>query len=112
MKMVLTQKIVLQDLRIDQRPREDGKGGWTWEPNPQRTPYYVSDAHQKAPIGFAVKVGATKKTYIIQRRVPGTAAQGARNVIVKEKVGNVSDFPSVNRRAILTTFRRPILTRG
>ncbi len=52
-------------------------------------------------MGFGVKVSLTKKTYVIQRRV----SSGARDVkegkkpssVLKVKVGNVSDFPSIDQ---------------
>ncbi len=52
-------------------------------------------------MGFGVKVSLTKKTYVIQRRV----SSGSRDVkegkkpssVLKVKVGNVSDFPSIDQ---------------
>lgn len=45
------------------------------------------DSHRDAPVGFGVKVGGTKKTYVLQRRVGGA--------VVKAKVGAVADFANI-----------------
>ncbi|MBZ0223266.1 MAG: tyrosine-type recombinase/integrase [Dokdonella sp.] len=86
MRMELSQTVVLHKLDIAHRPVED-RGRIVFEDNPARTPYIVFDAHRDAPVGFGVKVGGTKKTYILQRRVGGA--------VVKAKVGDVADFANI-----------------
>ena len=107
MKLLLNQSLVLTKLSIEKRPVLTN-GKVTFEDNPSRTAYIVYDDTQAAPIGFGVKIGATKKTYIIQRRV--------NEKVIKTKVGNVSDFPSIDKarekarglaEAILNTSRNP-----
>ena len=39
-----------------------------FEDNPSGTPYIVFDATQGSPVGFGLKVAATKKTYVVQRK--------------------------------------------
>lgn len=90
MKISLTQTLVLHKLTIDQKPQADAKGRIVYVANPDRTPYFVFDAHRDAPVGFGVKVSATKKTYLVQRRVGPTR-------VVKAKLGNVGDYPSIER---------------
>jgi hypothetical protein len=68
--MELSQTVVLHKLDIAHRPVED-RGRIVFEDNPARTPYIVFDNHRDAPVGFGVKVGGTKKTYVLQRRVGG-----------------------------------------
>lgn len=88
MRIELSQTLVLHKLTIDNKPAEGPLGRIVYVPNPQRTPYIVFDAHRDAPVGFGVKVGATKKVYLVQRR--------AGAVVVKAKLGNVADFPSIS----------------
>lgn len=90
MKISLTQTLVLHKLTIDHRPELDAKGRIVYIPNLNRTPYFVFDAHRDAPVGFGVKVSATKKTYLVQRRVGPTR-------VVKAKLGNVGDYPSIEK---------------
>ena len=86
MKVELNQNLVLK-LAFSEKPTEitNGKISRT-EPN--ETAYIITDSHREAPIGFGVKVGKLKKTYIVQRRVDGK--------LIKSKVGNVSDFPTID----------------
>lgn len=83
MKTALNQNLVFKSLSIDVKPVLEG-GKLIFQPNPTGAPYIVFDSHRDAPVGFGVKVAATKKTYIIQRKVQGK--------VIKAKVGNVSDF--------------------
>jgi hypothetical protein len=46
--------------------------------------YIVFDTHPKAPKGFALKVSAKSKSYLIQKRV------GAR--VIKTKIGDIKEF--------------------
>ena len=87
MKTQLNQDLVLK-LTLEKKPVREVRGKLEFEPNPSLKPYIVTDSHQKAPVGFAVKVGATKKTYLIQRR------HGAK--VLQVKVGNVSDFLTID----------------
>lgn len=48
----------------------------------------MTDSHRNAPVGFGVKIGATKKTYLIQHRL------GSK--VLQVKVGNVSDFVTID----------------
>jgi integrase len=101
MKMTLSQALVLNRLSIDHRPVIVAGGGVKFEPNAKLEPYIVFDNHRDSPVGFGVKVGRTKKTYIIQRRVKRshTASgekSGSNNQVRKAKVGNVSDFNTID----------------
>lgn len=87
MKMELSQTLVLHKLAFGARPELDPSGRVVYVPNTSGTPYLVFDTHRDAPPGFAVKVNATKKTYIVQRRVG--------DAVIKAKVGEVRDFPSI-----------------
>lgn len=71
-------------------------------------------------MGFGVKVSLTKKTYVIQRRVSSghrTVTEGKKpSSVLKVKVGNVSDFPSIDQareaarqlvQTMITTKRNP-----
>lgn len=83
------------------KPVLNHAGKVVFEANPDQKPYIVFDDHRDSPVGFGVKVSLTKKTYVIQRRV----ASSDRNVsegkkpssVLKVKVGNVSDFPSIDQ---------------
>lgn len=86
MRMELSQAVVLHKLDIAHRPVED-QGRIVYGANVARTPYIVFDSHRDAPVGFGVKVGGTKKTYVLQRRVGGA--------VVKAKVGDVADFANI-----------------
>ncbi len=81
MKADLTLALVKR-LRLDQKPvGVDAKGGLVFEPNDK--PYIVWDSNALAPPGFGIRV-ATKKTYIIRRKVGGVSRMPT--------VGNVADF--------------------
>ena len=94
MKMTLSQAIVLNRLSIDSRPVIAAGGRVEFAPNPKLEPYIVFDNHRDSPVGFGVKVGRTKKTYIIQRHVKRSHTatgekSGSNNQVRKAKVGNV-----------------------
>jgi hypothetical protein len=44
------------------------KGGKITKTVPNTAPYLLTDNHRDSPVGFGVRVGKTKKTYMIQRR--------------------------------------------
>ncbi|HCB2023008.1 TPA: integrase [Escherichia coli] len=101
MKTTLTQSFIINKLSVHVKPELNSSGKVVFEPNPQQKPYIVFDDHRDSPVGFGVKVSLTKKTYVIQRRV----SSGTRDVkegkkpssVLKVKVGNVSDFPSIDQ---------------
>lgn len=86
MPITLNQTLVLK-LTVHESVHVDAKGKVEFRPNPEAKTYIVYDGHRDAPIGFGVKVSSTKKTYVIQRRV------GKK--VIRSKVGNVSDFPTI-----------------
>lgn len=102
MKMTLTQSIIINKLSIDIKPDLDQQGRVIYLPNPERKPYLITDNHRDSPVGFGVKISATKKTYIIQRRVssadnrPSTGGKAPKQVI-RSTIGNVSDFASIDQ---------------
>ncbi|CCP02119.1 hypothetical protein BN439_1034 [Erwinia amylovora Ea644] len=67
-----------------------------YAPNISGKPYLITDNHRDSPVGFGVKVSATKKTYIIQRRVSGggrTPSEGkSPSQVIRATIGNVTDF--------------------
>lgn len=83
------------------KPALSDIGKVVFEPNPQQKPYIVFDDHRDSPVGFGVKVSLTKKTYVIQRRVSSgdrSVSEGKKpSSVLKVKVGNVSDFPSIDQ---------------
>jgi len=82
MKISLNQDVVGR-LEFSQKPVEEINGKITkWEAND--TAYLVSDSNPKSLVGFCVKVGKTKKTYILQRR------HGAK--VFQIQIGKTSDF--------------------
>jgi len=101
LKTTLTQSFIINKLSVNVKPELNSSGKVVFEPNPQQKPYIVFDDHRDSPVGFGVKVSLTKKTYVIQRRV----SSGTRDVkegkkpssVLKVKVGNVSDFPSIDQ---------------
>ncbi|HED3064665.1 TPA: integrase [Kluyvera ascorbata] len=101
MKTTLSQSFILNKLSISVKPTLNDAGKVVFEANPDQKPYIVFDDHRESPVGFGVKVSLTKKTYVIQRRV----SSGNRSVtdgkkpssVLKVKVGNVSDFPSIDQ---------------
>lgn len=101
LKTTLTQSFIINKLSVHVKPELNSSGKVVFEPNPQQKPYIVFDDHRDSPVGFGVKVSLTKKTYVIQRRV----SSGTRDVkegkkpssVLKVKVGNVSDFPSIDQ---------------
>lgn len=86
MKIILNPKLI-EELSLQNKPvQQDLQGEVLFEP--AKTTYIVYDSHGSAPVGFGVKVGAIKKTYIIQRNIEGR--------VLKIRVGNVNDFESLN----------------
>lgn len=83
------------------KPNLNHAGKVVFEANPDQKPYIVFDDHREAPVGFGVKVSLTKKTYVIQRRVSSgdrSVSEGKKpSSVLKVKVGNVSDFPSIDQ---------------
>ncbi|MBF7982650.1 MULTISPECIES: tyrosine-type recombinase/integrase [Rahnella] len=105
MKTTLSQGFIIKKLSINVKPALSNSGKVVFEANPDQKPYIVFDDHREAPVGFGVKVSLTKKTYVIQRRV----SSGDRDVkegkkpssVLKVKVGNVSDFPSIDQARVV-----------
>ena len=86
MKAELNQNLVLR-LTFSAKPIEIANGKIVrTEPNDKT--YTITDSHREAPIGFCLQVGKTKKTYTVQRKVAGK--------LIKSKVGNVSDFTTID----------------
>ncbi len=71
MKMTLNQSIIINKLSIETKPELDSDGRVVYVPNISCKPYLITESHRDSPVGFGVKISATKKTYIIQRRVSG-----------------------------------------
>ncbi|HDK6579933.1 TPA: tyrosine-type recombinase/integrase [Klebsiella quasipneumoniae] len=101
MKTTLNQSFIINKLSISVKPALSDTGKVVFEPNPQQKPYIVFDDHRDSPVGFGVKVSLTKKTYVIQRRVSSgdrSVSEGKKpSSVLKVKVGNVSDFPSIDQ---------------
>ncbi|EDF4500275.1 hypothetical protein GBS78_02310 [Salmonella enterica subsp. enterica] len=101
MKTTLSQSFILNKLSIGVKPTLNDAGKVVFEANPDQKPYIVFDDHRESPVGFGVKVSLTKKTYVIQRRVSSghrTVTEGKKpSSVLKVKVGNVSDFPSIDQ---------------
>lgn len=82
MKINLTQTNVLHSkMNINFRPFLNENGKVDFEDNPSKTPYIVFDSSQDSPVGFGLKVAATKKTFIVQRK--------HFTKVIKFKVGDV-----------------------
>ena len=102
MKMTLNQSIIINKLSIDVKPSLDPQGRVVYLPNPERKPYLITDNHRDSPVGFGVKISATKKTYIVQRRVsspgnrPKTGGKSPSEVI-RSTIGNISDFANIDQ---------------
>lgn len=102
MKMTLNQSIIINKLSIDVKPSLDPQGRVAYLSNPERKPYLITDSHRDSPVGFGVKISATKKTYIVQRRVfslgnrPKTGGKSPSEVI-RSTIGNVSDFANIDQ---------------
>ncbi|HGF4334769.1 tyrosine-type recombinase/integrase [Serratia ficaria] len=101
MKTTLTQSFIINKLSVHVKPELSSSGKVVFEANPDQKPYIVFDDHRDAPVGFGVKVSLTKKTYVIQRRVSSgdrSVSEGKKpSSVLKVKVGNVSDFPSIDQ---------------
>ena len=88
MKTTLNQNIVLK-LTLGKKPYAIKNGKLEYIENLRGEPYILFDDHRDSVTGFGVKVAKTKKTFIVQRRVPG-------GKVIKAKVGNVSDFNNID----------------
>lgn len=101
LKTTLTQSFIINKLSVHVKPELSSSGKVVFEANPDQKPYIVFDDHRDAPVGFGVKVSLTKKTYVIQRRVSSgdrSVSEGKKpSSVLKVKVGNVSDFPSIDQ---------------
>ncbi len=102
MKMTLNQSIIINKLSIDVKPSLDHDGRVVYLPNTDRKPYLITDNHRDSPVGFGVKISATKKTYIVQRRVssPGNRPKTggkAPSEVIRSTIGNVSDFTNIDQ---------------
>ena len=101
MKTTLSQAFIINKLSIGVKPTLNHAGKVVFEANPEHKPYIVFDDHRDSPVGFGVKVSLTKKTYVIQRRVASSARNASEgkkpSSVLKVKVGNVSDFPSIDQ---------------
>jgi len=101
LKTTLSQAFIINKLSIGVKPTLNHAGKVVFEANPEHKPYIVFDDHRDSPVGFGVKVSLTKKTYVIQRRVASSARNASEgkkpSSVLKVKVGNVSDFPSIDQ---------------
>ena len=109
MKMTLNQSIIINKLSIETKPEFDSDGRVVYVPNISGKSYIITDNHRDSPVGFGVKVNATKKTYIIQRRVSGggrSPSEGkSSSKVIRAKIGNVSDFASIDQaREVAKTY--------
>lgn len=84
MKIELTKDVILNRLCIEKRPVGILGGEIVFEENVGRTPYIVFDTKLT---GFGVKVSASKKTYLMQKKVAGR--------VMKSKIGEVAEFVKV-----------------
>ncbi|MDQ0020110.1 tyrosine-type recombinase/integrase [[Curtobacterium] plantarum] len=101
MKMTLNQSLIINKLSIETKPEFDSDGRVVYVPNISGKPYLITDNHRDSPVGFGVKVSATKKTYIIQRRVSGggrTPSEGkSPSQVIRATIGNVTDFATIDQ---------------
>ncbi|MBD8223230.1 tyrosine-type recombinase/integrase [Pantoea agglomerans] len=109
MKMTLNQSIIINKLSIGTKPEFDSDGRVVYVPNISGKPYLITDSHRDSPVGFGVKISATKKTYIIQRRVSGggrSPSEGkSPSQVIRATIGNVSDFASIDQaREVARTY--------
>nr|WP_246875894.1 tyrosine-type recombinase/integrase [Pantoea ananatis] len=107
--MTLNQSLIINKLSIDTKPEFDSDGRVVFVPNISGKPYLITDNHRDSPVGFGVKVSATKKTYIIQRRVSGggrSPSEGkSPSQVIRATIGNVSDFASIDQaREVARTY--------
>lgn len=102
MEMALNQSIIINKLSIDVKPSLDHGGRVVYLPNTDRKPHLITDNHRDSPVGFGVTISATKKTYIIQRRVsladkrPATGGKAPQEVI-RSTMGIVFDFANIDQ---------------
>lgn len=105
MKMTLNESIIINKLSIDVKPSLDPQGRVVYLPNPERKPYLITDNHRDSPVGFGVKMSATKKTYFIQRRVssaenrPSTGGGHLKRLSGLQLVMSLI-LPALNRHAM------------
>ncbi|MGE4801693.1 integrase arm-type DNA-binding domain-containing protein [Yersinia hibernica] len=92
MKINLNQQLVAKTLSIDYKPRILPDGQLIFELNEDRKPYFITDAHRDAPVGFGIKVSTNKKVYYIQRRVSDSDS-GMQ--VIRATLGSVSDFDNI-----------------
>lgn len=92
MKITLNQQLVVKTLSIDFKPKILADGQLIFELNEQRKPYFITDSHRDAPVGFGVKVSANKKVYYIQRRV---ADSDSGMQVIRATLGSVNDFDNI-----------------
>lgn len=87
MKLPLSISLI-ERLSVATRPVFDSSGRLKdfapVENKKDQKPFIVFDTDRASPLGLGVKVGATKKTFIVQRRVG--------SVVVKTKIGDLRDF--------------------
>lgn len=99
--MTLNQSLIINKLSIETKPEFDSDGRVVYVPNISGKPYLITDNHRDSPVGFGVKVSATKKTYIIQRRVSGggrTPSEGkSPSQVIRATIGNVTDFATIDQ---------------
>lgn len=104
---------VVKRLRPDFMPvRYDGKGKLVWEETAPRE-YIQFCSDQNSPVGFGVRVGWSKakgvpgkKTYVLQRRVPGTEK------ILKSRIGDCADMTLDEARRRAGEFGQTIRDTG
>jgi len=95
MRTQLDLNLVRVVLTFDHRPVADAQGEVIRGPkgqvqlveNKDRKEYIVFDAHKDAPKGFALKVAAKSKSFLVQVRV-GTQ-------VIKTKLGDIKEFPKM-----------------
>lgn len=96
MQMTLNQSIIINKLSIDVRVSLDPQGRVVYLPNPERKPYLITDSHRDSPVGFGIKISATKKTHIVQRRESSSGNRsktGGKSLseVIRSTIGNISD---------------------
>lgn len=95
MRTQLDLNLVRVVLTFEQKPVADAQGEVIRGPkgqvqlvaNAARKEYIVFDTHPKAPQGFALKVSANSKSFLVQKRV------GPR--VIKSKLGDIKQFKSM-----------------